>query len=96
MTVSETFVELVTAPWVLASSLIAAIGQFTGLWPVVDFAVSQASLWFGPLAIFSWTLAPRLEWVPDDLVMGVFVGAAGVVFLRRANSAIETMRDRYT
>jgi|GEM_PF-3593727 len=96
MTVTETLVDIVTTPWVAATSVVTTLGQLTGLWPVFDFIATQASLWFGPLAIFSGSIAPNLSWVPQEAVMGVFVGLAAIVFIRRVNTAVDSMRDRYS
>lgn len=96
MTLREMFVEAVTTPWVLASSVVVSVLQLSGVWPLVDFAMAQASLWFPSLAIISGTLVPRVDWLPQDILMAAFVITASAVAVRRVDSAIETMRDRYT
>lgn len=96
MSWKESTVEIITTPWIVLSSALGSVFGLFGLEPIVSFITSLSMQWFAPLAIGAGTLAPNLEWLPQDAFMGVFLGVAVVVFLARADQTVEWMRDKYT
>jgi uncharacterized metal-binding protein len=77
--------EFVRHPATLASSVVGVLGGvlqlpfFLAAW---DALVATSGQLFGTLSLFTFTLGPRVEWLPEDtlvtltIVVGIVAGGA--------------------
>lgn len=96
MSWKEEVVDLLTLPWVIASAVAAGLLNFAGLGGFWEFGSGVAMELFAPIAIAAGTIAPNVDWIPTNSIMGLLVGIAIVVFIVKMDSAIESIRNRYS
>lgn len=96
MSWKEAVVDVLTTPWAIGSAMAGGILKLVGLAGAWEFVSNIALQFFGPIAIGAGTIAPNVDFVPTKAALGLLVGIAIVVFIVKMDSAVDTLRNRYT
>jgi hypothetical protein len=89
--------EAIAHPAALASALVAAIGGFLNI-PVIEALLAvlwtQAGSLFTVLSIGGFTLAPRIDAIPEGTLSSIAIAAAGLYGLKLLYGVYQNFEER--